>query len=154
MNLEADRIREFLGVNFSVAGTGFGALDEFLTAFQANPRLEDRTFFSHATIVNERFERGSIDYAAYNKLGVGVATKFGCPFTCNYCDYPHIVGKKTRVREPADVVQESVSLYEKGVRRIFFTDANFNVPASHATQVLRGMNDAGLKGLHWKCGSS
>jgi radical SAM superfamily enzyme YgiQ (UPF0313 family) len=149
VNLEPDRIREYLGADFAIAGTGFGALDEFLEAFRKDPKLPGRTYFSQAQIVSERFERGAINYEVYNKLGVGVATKFGCPFLCNYCDYPHIVGKKTRVRDPQDVVQEIASLYQKGVRRIFFTDANFNVPPLHAAEILRGINELGYKDLHW-----
>jgi radical SAM superfamily enzyme YgiQ (UPF0313 family) len=79
------------------------------------------------------------DFAGYRELycrdgGYGsVQTKRGCPFRCVYCQYPHLEGRRFRLRDPARVVDEVVALQrDHDVPRVFFVDSVFNVPAAHA----------------------
>jgi len=57
---------------------------------------------------------------------IGVHTKRGCPFQCHFCLYNQIEGHRQRYRDPAEVAREIEVLNRQyGVRRIWFTDAQF-----------------------------
>ena len=74
---------------------------------------------------------------------IGVHTKRGCPFQCNFCLYNQIEGHRQRYREPAEVAKEIEILNKQyGVRRIWFTDAQFcstRKSTVHVEQVLDAM---------------
>ncbi|MEW9125050.1 MAG: B12 lower ligand biosynthesis radical SAM protein BzaD [Thermotaleaceae bacterium] len=67
---------------------------------------------------------------------MGVETKRGCPFSCSYCVYPNLQGKKLRCRNPKDVVEE-IEILKKdyGVERIHFTDPVVNIPKGHLEEI-------------------
>jgi len=57
---------------------------------------------------------------------IGVHTKRGCPFQCHFCLYNRIEGHRQRYRDPAEIAKEVDILNKQwGVRRIWFTDAQF-----------------------------
>jgi radical SAM superfamily enzyme YgiQ (UPF0313 family) len=57
---------------------------------------------------------------------IGVHTKRGCPFQCNFCLYNKIEGAHQRYRPPAEVAKEVEMLNKQyGVGHIWFTDAQF-----------------------------
>ncbi len=57
---------------------------------------------------------------------VGVHTKRGCPYKCNFCLYTKIEGAKQRYRDPVEVAEEVEMLNKRyGVKKIWFTDAQF-----------------------------
>ena len=57
---------------------------------------------------------------------IGVHTKRGCPYQCHFCLYNQIEGKRQRYRDPAEIGKEVEMLHRRyGVRRIWFTDAQF-----------------------------
>jgi radical SAM superfamily enzyme YgiQ (UPF0313 family) len=57
---------------------------------------------------------------------IGVHTKRGCPHQCHFCLYNKIEGANQRYREPAEIAREIEVLRTRyGVRRIWFTDAQF-----------------------------
>lgn len=77
-------------------------------------------------------------YLAINNYveSVGVETKRGCPFNCSYCVYPSLQGKKLRVRNPKDVVDELENLVNNfNVKRIHFTDPVVNIPKGHLEEI-------------------
>lgn len=62
----------------------------------------------------------------YKTQTVGVQSKRGCPYDCQFCEYPYIEGKKVRYREPERVVRDIEQHYEQwGTRSFWFTDAQF-----------------------------
>jgi len=67
---------------------------------------------------------------------IGVETKRGCPFSCSYCVYPNLQGKKLRCRDPQKVVDE-IELLQKeyGVQTIHFTDPVVNIPSGHMESI-------------------
>ncbi|OGP92815.1 MAG: B12-binding domain-containing radical SAM protein [Deltaproteobacteria bacterium RBG_16_48_10] len=72
--------------------------------------------------------------------GMGnIQTKRGCPFTCIYCTYPLLEGKKVRLRNTEEVVDEIQGLVEEGVDYIYFVDDIFNYPPSFAETLCREM---------------
>ncbi len=65
-------------------------------------------------------------HAAYHDEVIGVQTKRGCPYDCQFCEYPYIEGKKVRYRPAANVVADLLNHYHHwGSRRFWFTDAQF-----------------------------
>jgi radical SAM superfamily enzyme YgiQ (UPF0313 family) len=86
----------------------------------------DRTFFE----THRYLEEG----------GMGnIQTKRGCPFSCIYCTYPLLEGKKVRLRKTTEVVDEIQRLVEEGVDYIYFVDDIFNYPSADAEALCREM---------------
>ena len=57
---------------------------------------------------------------------IGVQTKRGCPYDCQFCLYPYLEGRRVRYRPAEEVVAEVSQYYHQwGVRRFWFTDAQF-----------------------------
>ena len=74
-----------------------------------------------------------------------VQTKRGCAFDCAYCTYNQIEGKQYRLRNPQLIADEIELLVKKsGINHVEFADSIFNVPLSHAKQVLRSVIDKKL----------
>ncbi len=72
--------------------------------------------------------------------GMGnIQTKRGCPFSCIYCTYPLLEGKKVRLRKTAEVVEEIQRLVEEGVDYVYFVDDIFNYPPADAEALCREM---------------
>jgi len=72
--------------------------------------------------------------------GMGnIQTKRGCPFSCIYCTYPLLEGKKVRVRKTEEVVEEIQHLVEEGVDYVYFVDDIFNYPPADAEALCREM---------------
>jgi radical SAM superfamily enzyme YgiQ (UPF0313 family) len=71
---------------------------------------------------------------------IGVHTKRGCPLQCHFCLYNKIEGANQRYREPAEIAREIETLNQRyGVRRIWFTDAQFcstKRSIAHVDQIL------------------
>lgn len=65
-------------------------------------------------------------YTAYRNESIGVQTKRGCPYDCQFCEYPYIEGKKVRYRSPKNVIGDILQHYRDwGSRLFWFTDAQF-----------------------------
>lgn len=54
-----------------------------------------------------------------------VETSRGCPYACEFCEVPARLGKKTRNKNLAQVMEEIRTLYGLGARSIYFTDDCF-----------------------------
>jgi radical SAM superfamily enzyme YgiQ (UPF0313 family) len=79
-------------------------------------------------------------YRRYLRRGgfVGVQTKRGCPFKCAYCMYPHLEGRRYRLRPPEAVAEEVDAAAGHGkLRNFFFVDSVFNDPRPHALAICR-----------------
>jgi radical SAM superfamily enzyme YgiQ (UPF0313 family) len=78
----------------------------------------------------------------YRRFGspVLVQTKRGCAFNCSYCTYNQIEGKQYRLRDPRLIADEiEILVKETGINHVEFADSIFNVPLSHAKEVLRSV---------------
>ena len=65
-------------------------------------------------------------FRSYLDGAIGIHTKRGCPFQCNFCLYNKIEGPHQRYRDPAEVAKEIEVLNKTyGVKSIWFTDAQF-----------------------------
>jgi radical SAM superfamily enzyme YgiQ (UPF0313 family) len=65
-------------------------------------------------------------HVAYKNDCIGVQSKRGCPYDCQFCEYPFIEGKRVRYRAPERVVGDILQHYRNwGTRKFWFTDAQF-----------------------------
>jgi radical SAM superfamily enzyme YgiQ (UPF0313 family) len=97
-----------------------------------------------------------IDLATYARRGgiLGMQTKRGCPFSCNYCVYPGIEGTAVRTF-PAENLATSIHALADayGIERIFFVDSVFNNPTAHAVAVAREVGRLPV-GIRYGCYAS
>ncbi len=81
----------------------------------------------------------------------GVQTKRGCAFSCTYCDYPDLEGRKVRMRAPELVAEEIAERARvPGLDAVFIVDSVFNVPRAHALAVCEALERRGSP-LPWVC---
>ncbi len=77
---------------------------------------------------------------------LNLQTKRGCPFSCIYCTYPLLEGKKVRLREVDEVIEEIRHLIQdQGTDYIYFVDDIFNYPPSFAEKLCRRIAEEKLK---------
>jgi len=81
--------------------------------------------------------RDAVDNEKYFALGgqCGIETKRGCDRKCLYCADPIAKGPAVRMRSAVDVVDEMAILCNRGIDVFHICDAEFNMPAQHATEV-------------------
>ena len=87
-------------------------------------------------------DRGLFSVERYHREGgmANVQTKRGCPFSCCYCTYPLLEGKRTRLRPIADIVAELRQLVAQyGVSYVYFVDDIFNYPPDFAERLCRAI---------------
>ncbi len=82
-----------------------------------------------------------VDISRYRAAmaSVPVVTKSGCGFTCAYCTYGSINGKKVKTRGPAEVARAIEKGITRGFRDFEFVDDVFNFPKEHAIAVCRAI---------------
>lgn len=83
---------------------------------------------------------------------IGIQTKRGCPYQCEFCLYSYIEGCNVRYRNPETILKEIEFLHlHWNIRNIWFADAQF-IPGTmalpHCTALLEGLIKKGLK-IEW-----
>lgn len=71
-------------------------------------------------------------------------TSRGCPYSCTFCDRPHL-GRKFRARSAENVVREMESCEKMGIREILIYDDTFNVDRRRVVEICERKKDRGLK---------
>ena len=84
-------------------------------------------------------------YAQERSFG-NIVIKQGCSFRCLYCDSPHTMGSRWRMKSPEKVAEELEEMQaHNGIQMAFFTDAVFNYPIDYAERICRAIMDRGVK---------
>ena len=156
-------ILEYLGADGGILGEGEEAFPKILTSIgrSSGPiegflAREGKDFSGPASIRDLDSlpppDWSSLDLKNYFRQGGmgNLQSKRGCPFSCIYCTYPLIEGKKIRLRSPEKVVQDAADLVHRGVENAFLVDNIFNFPESHAREVCRAMAARRIP-LRWSC---
>lgn len=81
---------------------------------------------------------------------LNVQTQRGCALKCCYCTYPHLEGRRYRLRSPEAVVEELEHLEALGARYVFVVDSVFNTSNTHVAEICELILQRGLK-LKWCC---
>lgn len=90
-----------------------------------------------------------VDFYWQNSGMLSIQTKRGCPFSCIYCTYPLIEGKKVRTLEPDRIVKSLERLYhDKGIDYYFFTDSIFNIHDEFNYRLAEKIIQSGIK-IKW-----
>jgi radical SAM superfamily enzyme YgiQ (UPF0313 family) len=143
VNALHELIRRYVGANFALATKGHRAV-RALVEYVRSGGSGRQSFVNFTDHIKGVYHRAQIEKAAYSEHPIGVATHFGCPFHCQYCNYPAVEGAGIAHRDPDEVVGEIKCLVGQGIRRIFFCDSVFNVPARPAVALLRRIFESGL----------
>jgi radical SAM superfamily enzyme YgiQ (UPF0313 family) len=83
-----------------------------------------------------------LDWQPYagRRITPAILTKRGCAFSCTYCPYSKLEGKRYRLKSPRRVLDEARHILKStGSRRIMFCENNFNAPRQHAEAILQAL---------------
>ena len=148
---------EYFNLEYAVRGDGEAVMLEFVKRIENRQPLEglkgliirrDKTIIQD----NEPYRVPDLnsmpfpkplrylDLDRYRRFGspVQIQTKRGCALRCSYCTYNNIEGKQYRLINPRRVADEiEILVKETGINHVEFADSIFNIPLSHAKEVLR-----------------
>ncbi|MCC6465768.1 MAG: cobalamin-dependent protein [Planctomycetes bacterium] len=147
-----------LAADYGIAGEGEQAFPELLQRLDegvlpARPRELGRRVFRAAVEALSQTEPALdlLDLATYYARGgaLNVQTRRGCAFSCSYCTYPLLEGQRSRLRDPAVVVDGIARVLQQvGARHFFVVDNTFNLPLPHAHAFCAELRSRNL-GVHW-----
>jgi radical SAM superfamily enzyme YgiQ (UPF0313 family) len=81
-----------------------------------------------------------------------IITSRGCPFNCIFCSVQQAMGRKYRVREALNVVDEIGTFIEDGIKFFFVLDDNFCVQKKRVIAICRLMIERGYhRQIEWGC---
>lgn len=90
-------------------------------------------------------------FKKYGKIIFPVMTSRGCTFWCDFCSAVRMFGRKYRMRNPKNVVDELEFLYNKyGQDQYTFYDDAFTVDQSRTVEICDEIMKRGLK-IKWDC---
>lgn len=146
-------MREVPEIRYGVVGEAEETLPALIASLENPPQLKglcyrtgkeirifppSRDFDMSVYMAPDRGLLGPAAYAGINTYvpAIGIESKRGCPFTCSYCVYPKLQGKKLRCRLPEAVVDE-IELLQKeyGIENFHFTDPVLNIPQGHLEDI-------------------
>jgi radical SAM superfamily enzyme YgiQ (UPF0313 family) len=81
-----------------------------------------------------------VDWRLYamRKITPAIFTKRGCAFSCTYCPYSKLEGKRYRLKSPGRILSETrYVLQHTHSGKVMFCDNNFNVPHQHAEAICK-----------------
>jgi tryptophan 2-C-methyltransferase len=153
-----EKLLDYLGADFGIVREGEFSFPELLTC------LEGARPFTHVPGVVYRTTAGvrstPLDHDTFGRLDllgphkrelvdnkhyfakggqIGIETKRGCNRTCIYCVEPLIKGRKVRMRNPDDVVDEMESLVDRGINVFHINDSEFNLSVAHPLALCRAI---------------
>ena len=149
-------IMEALDADFGVVGEGerFPALLEALERGADVSHLSGIVARGEPVVLPEPltgpFPRGAFPHHShtsyYLKRGgmLNLQTKRGCPFSCIYCVYPHIEGRKFRTVSPGEVARTARMLQDGGAKYLYITDSTFNGAYEHSREVALAFRREGV----------
>ncbi len=83
------------------------------------------------------------------ELWMPVQTRRGCPLNCSYCSTAMIEGRVLRRHSSEKIVEWTARWRNVGVRRFYFVDNTFNLPASYAKEICSKLIDQDLDIKWW-----
>jgi radical SAM superfamily enzyme YgiQ (UPF0313 family) len=154
------------GADFGIQGEGEIAFAQLLTAIFQKSEISGiaglvyrsgRSIVANKkkTISPEEVQPAAVPsdlarwYVARSSM-LSIQTQRGCPFTCCYCTYPVIEGKKARYRDPRAIASELMRAKKKGCGYFFIVDSVFNTSASHVARFCEEIISCKLN-VSWGC---
>ncbi|WP_432821991.1 lipid biosynthesis B12-binding/radical SAM protein [Trichloromonas sp.] len=149
-----EAILDYLGADHGVVGEGERVLVQLLADLKAGRPAARLTSEAGAGLAGEEMAAPLlvpelVEFYRQQTGMVNLQSKRGCPFSCSYCTYPGLEGKRFRCRPAPAVVDDIKRLQaEHGIESLFFTDSIFNDPAGHYLAVAEEMIRRGVQ-LRW-----
>jgi len=75
---------------------------------------------------------------------MNLQTQRGCPFSCIYCTYPLVEGRRSRRFDAQSVAEVARALQDRGARYLFLTDSVFNADEDHGLAVAHAFRQSHL----------
>ena len=145
----AEALREYLGVDFLVAGPGEKAFPEVVDALSFGKKPAAVTDgWTSGIYPDLSHPRGRlIDYKRYLDGGnpAGLEFRKGCNWECRFCVER---ARPVLARDVPAVVREARSLVEAGCREAFICDSEVNLDLEDTNRFLGALADEAL-GLKW-----
>ena len=160
---------EYLGLAYGIRGEGEKALPLYLERLAEGGDIysvpgsvvrEDGGFHAVAPCLVQDLDKQAlpaydlVDWLPYagRKITPAIFTKRGCAFSCSYCPYSKLEGKRYRLKSPQRVLAEARhSLRHTNSNRVMFCDNNFNAPRQHAEAICKAII-AEKAGFQWGTG--
>lgn len=112
------------GADIVVIGEGETSIREFIKAIENNETgiiIKGEGWADLKTTPIPRYDLVDID----NYIEMPIQFARGCPFECEFCDVTLMFGRKGRVKEPEQIINELQALYDIGWHgMVFFVDDN------------------------------
>lgn len=161
---------EYLGLDYGIRGEADFSFPQYLEALEAGSGIHNipgSVFRSNGHFGKAPRELVSdldatampayqlFDLEKYYQNGISpaITTKRGCAFSCTYCPYASLEGKRYRLKSPQRVVAEIENIYNiKPPKMVSFCDNNFNVPNQHALAICQEITDRKLD-IAWGSGT-
>jgi len=107
------------------------------------------------------YDLNSVSFPRYRKVELSkyflkeilIISSRGCPFSCTYCPVNLAIGRKLRVRNAKNVVDEIEYWYNAGYRRFNIGDDNFTFYKERVYEICDELEERGLKGIDIRCGN-
>jgi len=152
-SLAPKELLQYLDVDFGIVGEGEEIFLQLVRGLERGDSISPSPYllmkekpFPHSIEGARAFPIQSPDRSLFEthryleEGGMGnIQTKRGCPFSCIYCTYPLLEGKRVRLRKTEEVVEEIHHIVEEGVDYIYFVDDIFNYPPTFAEALCREM---------------
>lgn len=154
-SLKPRELLDALGADYGIVGEGEHAMRDLVDRLAAGSSVRRITAGTARGPRLDDLPRPARDladprYHAYDGTEP-VQTKRGCAYTCAYCDYPDLEGRRVRTLDPETVADEVLALSRMpGVSHVFFVDSVFNAPREHAYAVADALVRRGAP-LSWTC---
>lgn len=162
-SLFPERLLEMSEADYGVKGEGERALCELVAALESGSEVAGIPGLVHrvggravleqpVACVSSDIPRAAhpaelVQYYRDQSAMLNVQTQRGCAFRCCYCTYPLIEGARFRYRNPSDVVEEVLSIKQRGLGYFFVVDSVFNTSREHMKAVCEALiaSKAGMK---------
>ncbi|MBM4276703.1 MAG: radical SAM protein [Deltaproteobacteria bacterium] len=162
-SLAPKELLEHLDIDYGIVGEGEEILSNLVDSLEKKLPISPSPHLlvkgdTHSSVVSgaQVFSISTPDRILFNPRRyleeggmLNLQTKRGCPFSCIYCTYPLLEGKKVRLREVDEVIEEIRHLIqEQGTDYIYFVDDIFNYPPSFAEKLCRKIAEEKIK-IQW-----
>lgn len=159
-SLAPKELLEHLDIDYGIVGEGEEILSNLVDSLERKLPISPSPHLlikgdTHSSVVSgaqvssiSTPDRTLFNTRCYLEEGgmLNLQTKRGCPFSCIYCTYPLLEGKKVRLREVDEVIEEIRHLIQdQGTDYIYFVDDIFNYPPSFAEKLCRRIAEEKLK---------
>ncbi len=154
LSIMPDRVLQYTGADCGVVGAGDAVIGWLVEQLAEGEKVERIVIGPDASDGSNGFAAPAHDpelikYYIEASGIVGVQTKRGCVYRCSYCTYPLLEGRKFRLREAREVVDEIEQLgRDHDATSFFFTDSLFNDAAGNNLHVVEEIVRRGLD-IRW-----